>query len=114
MVVARWSQRLAVELYHAGLSFPDRTDPSDACKAQGCFRSEQEFVILTAVQRLFERRAFGDRNDVKLRGHTRGYAETMQIERKSIAEVHAGRCPADQLPPKRQAGLQRAFELIAR
>src|SRR5574340_172182 len=53
-------------------------------------RGEQQFVILTAVERLFECGAGKARWRLDARDDVRSQAQAVQVEREPVAQVHGG------------------------
>ena len=70
-------------------------------------RGVQQFVIFAIVQRLVERRALEQRHVVEFGSDAGRLAQTMQIERQAVADVHAGGRHADQLAAEFQPGHDR-------
>src|SRR5258708_4712517 len=72
----------------AGLSLSNSTDPNSRNANTGRDSVEQ-FVVFAVVQRLFNGRAFEERDVIEVGRHSGSQRQAMQIERQAIADVHA-------------------------
>jgi hypothetical protein len=63
---------------------------------------EQQFVIFAAVQSAIQSRALHDRDRVNLRRDTGRHAQPVQIDRKAVAQIDAGRGEAYQTLTQRE------------
>ena len=114
VVVPKRRERRAVHLHGARGALPHRTNsrqrqPLEFVRhTDARRRREQQFVVLPAMQRLFERRPAIHRRRRNLRAQSRRRAQAVQIEREPVAQVHRrrGTQPGAQKPPQRQARLR--------
>src|ERR1035437_2507890 len=114
MVVAQRSQGGAIQPHGARMALAHGADAGkrDALEiarhAGTRWRGEQQFVVLAAVERLFPSGAGKPRRLPDLGAESGSQAQTMQVERQSVAQVHGGGGPLAraQKPSQRQTGLR--------
>ncbi len=89
VVIAFGLERFSGKRHFAGFSFHDGSD-AYAGEARARRRGVEKLVILPVVQGLRERGAFEQGNFVKRRRYSRGQTEAVEIERQTVANIHAG------------------------
>src|SRR5262245_11385007 len=103
MIVAEWLERNAIHLDFARAAFSHRTNSRQAKSFEAggdayARRSrEEQLVVLAAVQRLLKRGSANSRGRFDFRAQVGRVAQAMQIERKSVAEIHRGGCARAQI-----------------
>src|SRR5664279_2260421 len=110
MTVAAGGKRLALKQDGARCARDDLSDPGDSGGRRFPRRkSEQQFVVLAAVERPFERGAPDHGHAVDLSRDLRFDAQAMQVEREAVAQVEAGSGAAAQTFAEGEARPNRAI-----
>lgn len=97
----------AVEAQGARFAMAERSDADgEPWGTFGGRQGEEKFVILAAVESLFQRRAWGDGDVVQRGGEAGGECKAVEVEGETVAQIHAGGgAEAAEMEAEGEAGL---------